>query len=65
MISCVTYLQYVLNVHGWDTKTSTNNPSKPIKPLLESISHKMETALGPEEHTVGHWELEQQMGFLY
>ena len=65
-LSCETYIDCVLQMHGWETPSaheSNHHDSVPITPDASNVL--MQLAPGPSEDTPDYGALEQEVGFSY
>ena len=63
MISCQSYIDWILCAHGWDTpkRKQTNN----LSPLPDSCLKTIFQVCGPNEGTVDVYKLELSQSFEY
>ena len=66
-LSCESYIQRMLQSHGWDHPSPNENlpTSKPFEPLSNCKLEEIYTSVGPSEGTSQHKTLEQAMKFPY
>jgi hypothetical protein len=66
-LSCQSYIQRMLQSHGWDKPSPTEDlpTSRPFEPLSNSKVEEIYTTVGPSEGTSHHKTLEKEMKFPY
>jgi len=64
-LSCETYIDRVLQTHGWDKPGSRESDRHDTIPLSPDLDKHLETLSGPEEGTAEHVALEKQCGFSF
>jgi Reverse transcriptase (RNA-dependent DNA polymerase) len=64
-ISCSTYIEQMLSIHGCLKPKQGEDGDKPIEPLPQSMVDEMQNSTGPAEGTPAHKQLEKQMTFNY
>jgi hypothetical protein len=64
-LSCDTYIQRLLQSHGWETPGVQESDRFDSVPLTPDLAQQLQAITGPPEHSPAHKALEQQAGFSY
>ena len=64
-VSCATYLQRLLQTHGWDTPAHHESDRFDLTPLASSSAESLLRLVGPAEDTPEHCKLQDDCGFSY
>ena len=65
-ISCATYIDCVLQTHGWEMPGACESDRHDLVPITPDASNAlMQLAPGPLENTSEHEALKQDIGFSY
>ena len=64
-IGCDTYIDRVLQTHGWDSPNHKESDRHDTVPMSSLTHDKLQQLVGPEEKTAAHKELEEKVGFSY
>ena len=65
-LSCETYIDRVLQMHGWETPGAHESNCHDLVLITPDASNAlMQLAPGPAEDTLEHGALEQEVGFSY
>ena len=64
-LSCETYLDHVLQMHGWDKPSSQESDYHDSVPLNPTDADVLAKLVGPAEGTMAHSDLKASQGFSY
>jgi Reverse transcriptase (RNA-dependent DNA polymerase) len=64
-LSCKTYIDRVLQTHGWTTPGANESDCHDAIPISPASINSLALLKGPAEATLGHKKLEQDLGFSY
>ena len=64
-ISCASYIERVLESHGWNTAQPNESNRAHIEPLSPTMIQALHTAIGPDDNTVDASNLANEMHFSY
>jgi hypothetical protein len=64
-LSCDTYIQRVLQSHGWETPGVNETDRFDSVPLTPELAQRLQELTGPPENTPAHKALEVQAGFSF
>jgi len=64
-LSCESFIDQVLQMHGWDKTSPINKGQHNIVPISIESMDKLQQLKGPTEGLTEHKNLEREVGFSY